>query len=179
MRDFARAPCGARATIASPSPGSMGGGSVAGAPATERKKFRGESLMQKKLMVVAVASALGTIGTTAAYAQGSSVQIYGTIATALEGAQAKGADTSVSGQSSLRGLSAGTPFNTVGSAYTATPAQRDFRMRVISSGSNFGIRGREDLGSGLYAGFQAEAAITLGGTSAQTSGTGGTVATWR
>jgi len=138
--------------------------------------------MQKKLMVVAVASALGTIGTTAAYAQGSSVQIYGTIATALEGAQAKGADTSVTGQSSLRGNNVGgaaTPFNTVGSGYSATPAQRDFRMRVISSGSNFGIRGREDLGSGLYAGFQAEAAITLGGNGAQTSGTGGTVATWR
>ena len=136
--------------------------------------------MQKKLMTVAVAGALGTLS-TGALAQASSVQIYGTISTALEYAQAKGADQSLVGTSSWRNPTATVALGNVGigGVYTATPVQRDGRMRVISSGSNFGIRGREDLGSGLYAGFQAEAAITLGGNSAQSSGTGGTVTTWR
>jgi predicted porin len=133
--------------------------------------------MQKKLMTMAVAGALGALGSTGALAQASSVQIYGTISVALEGAQAKGADQQLVGTSSWRnaaGVATG-----IGGVFSATPANKDARARVISSGSNFGLRGREDLGSGLYAGFQAEAAITLGGNSAQSSGTGGTVATWR
>ena len=132
--------------------------------------------MQKKLMTMAVAGALGAMS-TGALAQASSVQIYGTISTALEYAQAKGADQSLAGTSSFRNF-AGVATG-IGGVYSATPANRDGRARVISSGSNFGLRGREDLGSGLYAGFQAEAAITLGGNSAQSSGTGGTVTTWR
>src|SRR5262247_1651534 len=115
--------------------------------------------MQKKLTAIAVAGALGT---------------------SLEYAQAKGADASlapVDGGSSWRtpaGVATG-----VGGVYSLTPANRDGRARVQSNGSNFGLRGREDLGSGAYAGFQAEAGITLGSNSAQASNASGTVATWR
>jgi predicted porin len=141
--------------------------------------------MQKKLMTVAVAGALGAIGSTAAWAQASSVQIYGTISTSLEWAEATGASqgfapATATGGSSFRNVAGNS--RAIGGNYAATgvpAANKDGRTRVASSGSNFGIRGREDLGNGLYAGFQAEAAITLGGNSAQSSGTGGTVATWR
>ena len=47
--------------------------------------------MQKKVMAVAVATALAA--PAAALAQGSSVQIYGAISMSGEYAQAKGADT--------------------------------------------------------------------------------------
>ena len=136
--------------------------------------------MQKKLTAMAVAGALGSMGSSAVWAQASSVQIYGTITTSLEYAQAKGADSSLAppdGGSSWRnpaGVATG-----VGGAYSLTPANRDGRARVQSNGSNFGLRGREDLGSGVYAGFQAELGITLGSNSAQASNASGTVATWR
>ena len=148
--------------------------------------------MQKKLMTVAVAGALGAIGSSAAWAQASSVQIYGTISTSLEWAEATGGDrtpagaTPTVGGSSWRnagntvsGQQSAGVANGVGAAYSATPINRDGRSRVASSGSNFGIRGREDLGNGLYAGFQAEAAIQLGGNNAQNSGTGAINVTWR
>ena len=139
--------------------------------------------MQKKVMAVAVATALAA--PLAALAQGSSVQIYGAISVSLEGAQAKGADTSgqdnATNFSSVRGGNIGGGYVSAANVATgATNVNEPFRSRTTGSGSNFGLRGREDLGNGLYMGFQAEAAITVG-ASAATSGGGpsGSFATWR
>jgi len=135
--------------------------------------------MQKKVMAVAVATALAA--PAAVLAQGSSVQIYGAISIAGEYAQAKGADTNGApvagtGGSSVRG-------GNLGGGYVATSSLPNVnepgRTRTQAAGSNFGLRGREDLGNGLYMGFQAEAAIALGGITPASGPSSGTFASWR
>ena len=138
--------------------------------------------MQKKVMAVAVAAALAA--PAVALAQGSSVQIYGGLSVSGEFAEAKGADTSLApagGGSSIRGAnllpgSAGS----LGGNYATTGVNLASRSRTQAAGSNFGIRGREDLGNGLYMGFQAEASIAMGGvTPVGASGSNGLFAGWR
>jgi predicted porin len=134
--------------------------------------------MQKKVMAVAVAAALA--GPATVLAQGSSVQIYGGISTSFEWAQAKGADTSASpgaGGSSLRAGNLGGGYVATGSS---TPnVNEPSRTRTQGAGSNFGLRGREDLGNGLYMGFQAEASIAIAGQTAVSSAGSGLFASWR
>jgi predicted porin len=133
--------------------------------------------MQKKVMAVAVAAALSP---AIALAQGSSVQIYGGLSTSFEWAEAKGADTSASpgaGGSSLRAGNLGAGYVATGS--TTPNVNEPSRTRVQGAGSNFGIRGREDLGNGLYMGFQAEASIAIGGVTPVSSGGNGLFAGWR
>jgi predicted porin len=130
--------------------------------------------MQKKVMAVAVAAALAA--PAVALAQGSSVQIYGGLSVSFEFAEAKGADTSLApagGGSSIRGGNIG------GGAYASTGVNEPSRTRTQGAGSNFGIRGREDLGNGLYMGFQAEASIAIGGITAVSGGGNGLFAGWR
>jgi predicted porin len=132
--------------------------------------------MQKKVMAVAVAAALAA--PAVALAQGSSVQIYGGLSVSGEFAEAKGADTSAAplagaGGSSIRGGNIG------GGAYTSTGVNEPSRTRTQGAGSNFGIRGREDLGNGLYMGFQAEASIAIGGVTPVSPGGNGLFAGWR
>jgi len=125
-------------------------------------------------MAVAVAAALAA--PAVALAQGSSVQIYGGLSVSGEYASAKGADTSdapLGGGSSIRGGNIG------GGAYASTGVNEPNRTRTQAAGSNFGIRGREDLGNGLYMGFQAEASIAMGGVTAVSGGGNGLFAGWR
>ena len=130
--------------------------------------------MQKKVMAVAVAAALAA--PAAALAQGSSVQIYGGLSVSVEGAEATGADTSfapLGGGSSIRGGNIG------GGAYNQTNVNQDWRSRTQAAGSNVGVRGREDLGNGLYMGFQAELSIAMGGVTPESPGGNGVKAAWR
>lgn len=152
--------------------------------------------MQKKVMAVAVAAALAA--PAAVLAQGSSVQIYGAISVALEAAEAKGADTGTApgqtlagstqqgaavGGSSFRGGNVGGGYVAVGAtpgSSSSTPGvDLPLRTRTQAAGSNFGLRGREDLGNGLYMGFQAEAAISMGGITPASGPSSGTFASWR
>jgi predicted porin len=125
-------------------------------------------------MAVAVAAALAA--PAVALAQGSSVQIYGGLSVSGEFAEAKGADTSLApagNGSSIRG-------GNLGGGYTSTGVNQPSRTRTQAAGSNFGLRGREDLGNGLYMGFQAEASIAMGGvTAVGASGSNGLFAGWR
>ena len=112
--------------------------------------------MQKKLLAVAVLSAFAGV----ASAQSSNVTLYGTLLGNFEIAEATGADSSAAapagGNSSVRGgaLSTG--------AYTTNAASQSSRSRMNPAGSNFGIRGTEDLGNGLSAWFQLEFSTALG-----------------
>src|SRR5262245_7701828 len=146
-------------------------------PCVQRRK---EAIpMCKKVMAVAVATCFAAA--TVTLAQGSSVQIYGSLTYSLEGAEAKGADTSGApapgtGGSSIRGGS-------IGGGYVASPAtpnvNEPWRSRTQGAGSNIGLRGREDLGNGLYMGFQAEIEARVA-TVRPVSGTEfGTFLTWR
>jgi predicted porin len=112
--------------------------------------------MQKKLLVAAVLSAFAG----AASAQSANVTLYGTLQGSFEFASATGADGSLAGTStsSTRGGAVGG----ANMAYTANPASQSTRTRMNPAGSNFGIRGTEDLGNGLSAWFQIEMATTLG-----------------
>jgi len=132
--------------------------------------------MQKKLLVGAVLSAIAG----AASAQSSNVTIYGTINQPFEFMSVSGSDSSASGaagqNSSTRvqqtvaagalvaqpatnvglirlGPAAGNATNPTGAADQAT------RTRFQNAGSNFGLRGTEDLGNGLSAWFQLEMSI--------------------
>ena len=137
--------------------------------------------MQKKVMAVAVAAALAA--PAVALAQGSSVQIYGGLSVSGEFAEAKGADTNSTqnanpaaagfNNSSIRGGTIG------GGALASNGVNEPSRTRTQAAGSNFGIRGREDLGNGLYMGFQAEASIAMGGVTPVSGGGSGLFAGWR
>jgi predicted porin len=130
--------------------------------------------MQKKVMAVAVAAALAA--PAVALAQGSSVQVYGGLSVSFEWAEAKGADTNLSpgaGGSSIRAGNIG------GGAYASTGVNEPSRTRTQGAGSNFGLRGREDLGNGLYMGFQAEASIAIGGVTPLSPGGNALFAGWR
>jgi predicted porin len=132
-------------------------------------------------MAVAVAAALAA--PAVALAQGSSVQIYGGLSVSGEFAEAKSADTG-STQNTTPGAAG---FNSssirggnLGGALTSNGVNIPSRSRTQAAGSNFGIRGREDLGNGLYMGFQAEASIAMGGvTPVSAAGSNGLFAGWR
>ena len=121
--------------------------------------------MQKKLLAAAVLSAFAGV----ASAQSANVTLYGTLIGSVENAGATGADTTAtnaaSGFSSVRGGTIGAAF-----APAAGAAEQGQRMRMNPAGSNFGIRGTEDLGNGLSAWFQIEIAATLGAPSGATAG---------
>ena len=148
--------------------------------------------MQKKVMAVAVAAALAAPAVALAQA-GSSVQIYGGLSVSVEGAKATGADLSGApgaGGSSIRGGNIGGggyvpvtgagPGDTIpGSALGAPNANEPWRSRTQAAGSNVGVRGREDLGNGLYMGFQAELSIAMGGVTPESPGGNGVKAAWR
>jgi predicted porin len=136
--------------------------------------------MQKKLLAAAVLSAFSG----AAAAQSANVTIYGTLYSDIEEAGASGGDGTTTAASNAGGggstfrttatsatggattLNAGTAANlgngnfaptaaqaAAGQAGVANPAQR---ARLQGAGSNFGLRGTEDLGNGLAAWFQLE-----------------------
>jgi predicted porin len=102
--------------------------------------------MNKRLMALAVASALGI--PTVALAQGTSVTIYGTLNADFERVEAK--DSNQSG-----------PGNSLVGAPSATSPELDPRNRVSSNSSNIGFRGTEDLGNGLKAIFQCESSARV------------------
>ncbi len=125
--------------------------------------------MQKKLLAAAVLSAFAG----AASAQSANVTLYGTLIGSVENAAATGGDSTTpiagTGNSSVRG--AGTVTAATGAiAPAAGPAGQSQRMRMNPAGSNFGIRGTEDLGNGLSAWFQIEIAATLGSPAGATVG---------
>lgn len=99
--------------------------------------------MQKKILTLAVAGALGVPGL--AFAQGSgaptaNVEVYGTI------------------NLSVGNFSYGAaPVN----AGNAGPVSEVSKWDVASHGSNFGVRGRESLGGGLTAWFQVENGLSI------------------
>lgn len=111
--------------------------------------------MQKKLLAAAVLSAFAGV----ASAQSANVTLFGTLLGNFEIAEATGADTSAAAggsTSSVRGgaLSTG--------AFTANAANQASRTRMNPAGSNFGVRGTEDLGNGLSAWFHLEFSTALG-----------------
>jgi GBP family porin len=111
--------------------------------------------MNKKLMAIAVAGALGV--PAAAFAQASNYQIYGRLHTGLDNWEATGA--------------------------TAGNGANDFkpRNRVYDNGSRIGIRGTEDLGGGMRALFVIESGASIDSGSANgqnglANASGGTLA---
>ena len=139
--------------------------------------------MQKKLLAAAVLSAFAGAAST----QSANVTLYGTLIGSVENAAATGGDGSTgataaaaalaTGNSSVRGAAAGGGGNVTtnaaiptGVAGAAGVAGQSQRMRMNPAGSNFGIRGTEDLGNGLSAWFQIEIAATLGAPSGATAG---------
>lgn len=125
--------------------------------------------MQKKLLAAAVLSAFAG----AASAQSSSVTIYGTLQGDFQFRSSTGADASAAPAaitSSFRNAA----------SYTTTPANQSTRTVSNPAGSNFGLRGSEDLGNGLSAWFQLELATTLGAPSGTPDGINhGNAATYR
>ena len=122
--------------------------------------------MQKKLLAVAVLSAFSGL----AAAQSANVTLYGTLQNELQMREATGADDQANPAAASGGRSG---FRSAAS-YTTTPTNYNSRMASQSAGSNFGVRGTEDLGNGLSAFFQIEIATTIGGPNALGSAAGGT-----
>jgi predicted porin len=89
--------------------------------------------MNKKLMAVAVAGALAA--PAVAFAQASSVQIYGRANLGFDSAEAKGA--------------------------TAANSDHKRRNRVFDSSSRLGFQGTENLGMGLKAVFKIETGVNM------------------
>ncbi|MBL8386135.1 MAG: porin [Burkholderiales bacterium] len=111
--------------------------------------------MQKKLLAAAVLSALaGGVS-----AQSANVTLYGTLQGSFEFASATGADGTAAAPA---GSASSTRTGALGLAYSANPASQSTRTRMNPAGSNFGLRGSEDLGNGMSAWFQIEIATTLG-----------------
>ena len=115
--------------------------------------------MQKKLLAVAVLSAFSGV----AAAQSANVTLYGTIVQNVEQVSATGGDGGLVGTStsSTRGGTVG-GARVGAAAGAAGVADQENRFRFNPAGSNFGIRGTEDLGNGLSAWFQAELSLNLG-----------------
>ena len=131
--------------------------------------------MNRKLMVLAVAGALSAPGL--ALAQASSVQIYGTFTYGPEIRSAGGGDATAAAPGATSAVASSVRGGVLGGAYSATPANTSSRTATTGSGSNWGLRGREDLGRGMYAGFQIETSIqgdALAPISATASGTSAT-----
>jgi len=130
--------------------------------------------MQKKLLAVAVLSAFSGL----AAAQSANVTLYGTLQNELQMREATGADDAANPAAASGGRSG---FRSAASyvAAGASAINYNSRMASQSAGSNFGVRGTEDLGNGLSAFFQLEIATTIGGPNAIGSAAGGTAATYR
>jgi len=115
--------------------------------------------MQRKLLAAAILSAFSGV----AAAQSANVTLYGTLLGDFQFASATGADASAAPAtvtSSTRSTA----------SYTTNPANQSTRSRMNPSGSNFGLRGTEDLGNGLQAWFQLEISATLGSPSGSPDG---------
>ena len=117
--------------------------------------------MQKKLLAVAVLSAFSGV----AAAQSANVTLYGTIVQHIEQVSATGGDGSVVPAAPTSSARAGS----VGGGRVAAPgvgvagvADQSSRLRFNPAGSNFGLRGTEDLGNGLSAWFQIELSANFG-----------------
>jgi predicted porin len=67
----------------------------------------------------------------------------------------------------------------LGGSYSTNPANFSSRTATTGSGSNWGLRGREDLGRGMYAGFQIETSIQGDALSPISATASGTAATYR
>ena len=128
--------------------------------------------MQKKLLAVAVLSAFSGV----AAAQSANVTLYGTIQNELQFRSVTGSDDQAAPAAAVSATRSS--FRT-GASYTTTPTDYSSRLASQSAGSNFGVRGTEDLGNGLSAFFQIELATTIGGPNALGSAAGGTAATYR
>ncbi len=116
--------------------------------------------MQKKLLAVAVLSAFSGL----ASAQSANVTLYGVIVQNVEQVSATGGDGSTTAVgSSTRGGVGGARIAvaTVANGGAAAADQAN-RMRFNPAGSNFGLRGTEDLGNGLSAWFQIELSANIG-----------------
>jgi len=111
--------------------------------------------MQKKLLAAAVLSAFAGV----ASAQSSNVTIYGTLQGDMQFRSATGADTATPAAAQQNNS-----FRTAAS-FTANPANQSTRSFANPAGSNFGLRGTEDLGNGLSAWFQLELSTALGSPS--------------
>jgi len=117
--------------------------------------------MQKKLLAAAVLSAFSGV----AAAQSANVTLYGTLLGDFQFANANGGDaTTGAGGTGTAPAGVNSSARTAGS-YTNTPANQGTRTRMNPAGSNFGLRGTEDLGNGLQAWFQLEVSATLGAPS--------------
>ena len=135
--------------------------------------------MQKKLLAVAVLSAFSGV----AAAQSANVTLYGTIIQNVEyagtsggdatAANAAGAGTGSSFRSAPLPAAVATTLGGTRNAFTATGVNAAFlsnagvadqggRFRFNPAGSNFGLRGTEDLGNGLSAWFQIELSANFG-----------------
>lgn len=93
--------------------------------------------MNKKLLAAALATAV--LAPLAAHADPAGVTLYGTL----------NVDTEVDGATDSK---------------VAASPNYPTRARVLSNSSNFGIRGKEDLGDGLNAIFQIETSAPLNGS---------------
>ena len=124
--------------------------------------------MQKKLLAVAVLSAFSGL----AAAQSANVTLYGTMIGDFQSASSTRADSSLTG-----GVNSSTR---TGASLTTNPFNATTRTRMNPAGSNFGVRGTEDLGNGMSAWFQAEASMTLGAPSGVPDGVNhGNALSWR
>ena len=156
--------------------------------------------MQKKLLAVAVLSAFSGL----ASAQSANVTMYGTLLGDVQMMGATGGDGTASAANGGVPVGANSSFRNasiaVGGAAVASnlgfaymngnvlanginsitsPAAQAARLRMNPAGSNFGIRGTEDLGNGLSAWFQLELSATLGGPATFAGGSHGNAPSFR
>jgi predicted porin len=113
--------------------------------------------MQKKLLAAAVLSAFSGV----AAAQSANVTLYGTLLGDFQFASATGADGSAAPATLTSSARTAGSYVAAGAA----AANQSTRTRMNPAGSNFGLRGTEDLGNGLQAWFQLEISATLGAPS--------------
>jgi len=113
--------------------------------------------MNKKLMAVAIAGALGVPGLAMAQAGTNEAVVYGRVNVGIDQWKATGATTN-----------------------TSTAGDYKARTRVYDSGSRVGFRGTEDLGGGLRAVWVIETGVNVdSGTANGQSGAGNTsTGTW-
>jgi predicted porin len=124
-------------------------------------QFEESSLMNKKVMAIAVA---GVLTAPAAFAQSSNVQLYGRANLGFDFYEASGARSQGAGPGLVNG----------------SAIDYDGRFRVFDNSSRVGLRGTEDLGNGLKAIFQIETGVNIdsGGTTGQGGQANASSGTW-